>query len=195
MKTLACSGCGEIKSTSEFRERRDRKRGFSYKCRLCLNAYVRSRKFEPKTDGEKVCTKCRQTKPLLEFEVARKNKDGRFCHCKTCRHEYKMQRLNTVPETRIIENLRRRTRAFMKGNNKSYSTLSLLGCSAKKLRLYLESLFKEGMSWDNYGDWHIDHIQPFDKFDCTNPEHQKIVCHYTNLQPMWAKDNLSKGSK
>jgi hypothetical protein len=66
------------------------------------------------------------------------------------------------------------------------------GCSAEELKIYLESLFTEGMSWDNYGEWHVDHIRPVSSF--TAEEWQQIN-HYTNLQPLWAEDNLSKSNK
>ena len=80
---------------------------------------------------------------------------------------------------------------------KTQRTEKLLGCTIEKCKIYLESLFKEGMSWDNYGyrGWHIDHIVPCSAFDLTNIEEQKKCFHYTNLQPLWAKDNLSKGDK
>ena len=51
------------------------------------------------------------------------------------------------------------------------------------------------MSWDNYGEWHIDHIMPLSTFDLTNPDQLKEACKYTNLQPLWAEDNLHKSSK
>ena len=51
------------------------------------------------------------------------------------------------------------------------------------------------MTWKNYGKWHIDHIKPFASFDLTEPKQQKLVCNYKNLQPLWAKENLSKGDK
>jgi hypothetical protein len=52
------------------------------------------------------------------------------------------------------------------------------------------------MTWENYGSWHIDHIKPFTAFDdLTDPEQQREVCHYTNLQPLWAEDNLRKGGE
>ena len=73
----------------------------------------------------------------------------------------------------------------------------------KKLKRHLESRFEPGMTWDNYGNpngdhtdcWHIDHIIPCAAFDLTDPIEQKQCMHYSNLQPLWAKDNLMKGSK
>jgi hypothetical protein len=56
-------------------------------------------------------------------------------------------------------------------------------------------MFTEGMSWDNYGEWHIDHILPCSSFDLADIEQQKICFNYKNLQPLWAEDNLRKGAK
>lgn len=64
-------------------------------------------------------------------------------------------------------------------------------------KVYLESLFQPGMVWENYGNdgWHIDHVRPLSSFDLLDPVQFSQACHYTNLQPLWAKDNLSKGNK
>ena len=70
-----------------------------------------------------------------------------------------------------------------------------LGCTREDLTTHLEGLFQDGMTWDNYGDWHIDHIKPCSKFDLSTEKAQAECFHYTNLQPLWAKDNLSKGAK
>jgi hypothetical protein len=75
------------------------------------------------------------------------------------------------------------------------SVLNFIGCSVDYLREYLESKFKDGMTWENKGEWHIDHIKPCASFDITDIEEQKKCFHYTNLQPLWAKDNISKGCK
>jgi len=64
-----------------------------------------------------------------------------------------------------------------------------------ELRLHLERQFKDGISWDNYGEWHIDHIRPCAKFDLSKPEEQRACFHYTNLQPLWEKENVSKGAR
>lgn len=79
--------------------------------------------------------------------------------------------------------------------DKAYRTIELLGCSIQDARLHIEKQFKEGMTWENHGThtWHIDHIKPCALFDLTKPEEQKKAFHYTNLQPLWAEENLRKG--
>lgn len=79
--------------------------------------------------------------------------------------------------------------------SKSGSTVSDLGCSVYELKIHLEKQFTDGMSWENHGEWHIDHIRPLSSFDLTDRKQFLQACHYTNLQPLWAKDNLSKGKK
>jgi hypothetical protein len=77
---------------------------------------------------------------------------------------------------------------------KQDKTYDLLGCSKEDFIKYFESKFTEGMSWDKVGKFiHVDHIKPCCSFDLTQEEEQQKCFHYTNLQPLWAKDNLSKG--
>lgn len=98
---------------------------------------------------------------------------------------------------RIGKCQRGRIRELLVGKKKCAPTLKLLGCSLVELKTYLESLFQLGMSWENYGKngWHIDHIIPCAAFDLSKPEEQHKCFHYTNLQPLWAIDNLRKGNK
>jgi Prasinovirus endonuclease VII len=81
-----------------------------------------------------------------------------------------------------------------KGGKES-KTLDLLGCSLLEFKSWLTSRFQHGMSWEKYGKWHVDHVKPCSKFDLSNPQQQKECFHYTNLQPLWAKENLSKGGR
>lgn len=85
-------------------------------------------------------------------------------------------------------------RAAVGQPGKARPTVELLGCNAEDYRLYLEGLFEPGMSWENWGAWHVDHVQPLASFDLSDPEQQAQAFHYTNTQPMWADENLSKGS-
>lgn len=81
------------------------------------------------------------------------------------------------------------------GVNKSLSTEKLVGITMLELKKHIEKQFKKGMTWENHGKWHLDHILPLASFDLTDEEQQKKAFHYTNLQPLWAEENLSKHSK
>lgn len=78
---------------------------------------------------------------------------------------------------------------------KKESAIALVGCSLDELRRKLESQFFPGMSWANYGEWHIDHRKPCASFDLVDPREQATCFHWSNLQPLWALDNLSKGTR
>jgi hypothetical protein len=75
---------------------------------------------------------------------------------------------------------------------KSKKTAELLGCDIKFFRQHLENQFTDGMTWDNYGEWHIDHILPCCSFDLTLIENQKKCFNYFNTRPLWKKDNFDK---
>lgn len=108
-----------------------------------------------------------------------------------------LHRYRTNINHRIACNLRARVRQAIHKGRKSAATLSLLGCSVLFLRHYLEQKFVAGMSWKNYGrrGWHIDHIKPCAQFDLQKPAQQRACFHYTNLQPLWAFENQSKGGR
>ena len=91
--------------------------------------------------------------------------------------------------------LRNRINMALKRNSKSEHLKDVLGCSIKFFKEYLQKQFKRGMSWDNWGKWHIDHIRPCVSFDLSRPEEQARCFHYTNLRPLWAIDNLKRPRK
>jgi len=79
---------------------------------------------------------------------------------------------------------------------KKYKTTEqILGCSVEKARSHIEKQFLNGMSWKNRHLWHIDHKIPCASFDLTKKSEQKKCFHFSNLQPLWAKDNLRKGHR
>ena len=82
----------------------------------------------------------------------------------------------------------------IKKNYKRGSTVRDLGCTIPELLIHIESQFKKGMTWSNWGmfGWHIDHIKPLYSFNLSNKEKFLEAVHYTNLQPLWAKENLVK---
>jgi hypothetical protein len=116
--------------------------------------------------------------------------------------QYGKDYMKNNQNARLSNSLRSRVICALKsqGAGKKYKTEELLGCTLPELKRHLESLFLEGMSWDNWGrigseqkTWNIDHIQPCFQFDLSQPEEQKKCFNYKNLQPLWAFDNLSKG--
>jgi len=104
-------------------------------------------------------------------------------------------RIKTDIQYKLSSRLRSRLRRALQGNFKNGSAVTDLGCSIDELKIYLESKFQSGMTWDNWSfeGWHIDHIVPLASFDLTDRKQLLLACHYTNLQPLWAIDNLSKG--
>ena len=80
-----------------------------------------------------------------------------------------------------------------KGWSKTSKTQALLGCTFEEFVAHLQSKFEEGMTLENHGDWHIDHIKPC--ATATSAEELAALFHFTNLQPLWATENLSKGCK
>ena len=108
--------------------------------------------------------------------------------------EYKKHRYNTDIKYRLACRLRSRITRAMKVGSKSGSAVHDLGCSIPEFQAYIAGLFWPGMSWENYGKWHLDHILPLSKFDLTDREQFLKACHYTNIQPLWATDNLKKNA-
>ncbi len=118
-------------------------------------------------------------------------------HVKRRNRAYMKKRYIENPQYRVACCLRTRLHRTLADQEaiKSGKTIDLLGCPVGDLMKHLESLFEEGMSWENYGEWHIDHIKPCAKFNLTLAEEQSKCFHYSNLQPLWASDNMSKGAK
>lgn len=110
---------------------------------------------------------------------------------------YATAKRKTDPVFALVCLVRNRTFLALQKQNasKCARTLALLGCTAAKLCDHIQSLFAPGMAWENRGEWHIDHIIPLSKFDLRDREQQAAAFHYTNLQPLWAEDNLRKSTK
>lgn len=121
---------------------------------------------------------------------------GRAVRIAQRRKEYSVK-YNSDPVYTLNVKIRARIRMAIKKGAKTGSAVRDLGCSIQDFRKYIESKFQDGMSWDNWGvkGWHLDHIIPVSHFDLSDREQFKQAVHYTNLQPLWAKDNLLKSDK
>jgi len=113
--------------------------------------------------------------------------------------QYIKKRRQEVPIFRLISNVRSRFKSYLilKKINKENKTLELIGCSPQELRNHIEKYFRKGMSWENYGidTWHIDHIRPLSLAKSWDDIVRLKLMHYTNLRPLWAKENLQKSDK
>ena len=111
---------------------------------------------------------------------------------------YKKKRYKEDPVYRLLKNMRCGLCKVLSGKAKSSHTMEYVGMSPDELMNHLENKFTEGMTRDNYGKWHIDHIRPLASFDFTGPDREEqlhIAWSHTNLQPLWALDNIRKGAK
>lgn len=149
--------------------------------------------------ARKTSRKYKEEYSIKQKEYREKNKDKVAAYTRRYRKEsgYFERRYKEDAQYRLAYLLRRRLRNALKGNAKKGSAVTLLGCSIDELKFYLEGRFQDGMTWENWGThgWHLDHVVPLAFFDLTNEEHLQQVCHYTNLQPLWAKENISKGAR
>jgi hypothetical protein len=107
----------------------------------------------------------------------------------TLRHKKWLQK----ESNRLVHNQRTRICKLLRGERKYNSSKDLIGCTIDFLKEYLSNKFTDGMFWDNYGEWHVDHIRPCNSFDLTDLKEQQKCFHYTNLQPLWGSENCSKG--
>ena len=105
---------------------------------------------------------------------------------------YKRRHYNKNPLPQVIMVMLRRC---LRGNEKYCSSFSMIGYTPVELRMHIESMFSPGMTWDNYGDWHIDHIKPVSAFLNEGETDPSIINSLSNLQPLWAYENLKKGAR
>lgn len=182
---VACCTCNTDKPrTSEFFHRDKRVHdGLTLACKECR---LKSRRLYRERNLEKERLYSRTYMENFRITNPEKLKEQKY----TSERKRKQER----PELRARCNLRRRLAAIV-NQTRLHTTLQLVGCTLMELRKHLERQFTKGMTWENYGKWHIDHIKPCAKFDLTKADQQQACFHYTNLQPLWAIDNLRKSDK
>jgi len=174
-EVLSCKICNEEKHHALFANRGKQK---PYECKTCRNKRdIDKRNLDRDAYNKK------------QREIYNKNKDK----INETRRKTLQERRDKDPKYRAMMALH--CRLYIAVKEKKGKTLELTGCCKEQLITHLESKFTEGMSWENYGKWHIDHIRPCASFDLVEPEEQKKCFHWTNLQPLWAQDNMRKGAK
>ena len=214
-----CSKCGLEKEESEFyREnicnscRREYNRKYDKKYRKSVKRveylkkyyksdwYITYQKKYHKSgksleSSRKRSKKYRESKEGIEYYKEYQKKYRKSVQSKEYHKKYRDDRYNNDFQYKLSRVLRVRLSNALRGDFKSGSAVRDLGCTILELKIYLEERFKPGMNWSNYGKWHIDHKYPLSKVDLTDREQLLKVCHYTNLQPLWAEENIKKGNK
>jgi hypothetical protein len=193
MEKKVCSKCKEEKEVCEFGKDRTKKSGYKSQCKECVN--ITSKKYKLlnpdkiKLSRKKTYEKHFDIISIKKKEYERKNKIKDNLRRKNKYHSDPLYKLKV--------NLRRRILTYLNSKNiiKSNTTFNIIGCSPEFLKQHIEELFSNEMSWENYGlfGWHIDHIIPLSS--AKNESEFYNLCHYTNLQPLWAEDNLKKSNK
>lgn len=214
MTNRQCKFCSKTKQLNEFVS------DVSKRCKLCMKEYkhnwhmknrdrilaegaifrennrdklrvmYKNRNPEEKKASSRACYlkhKERRLKEMLDYRNNNKEKVAK-------RHS---DYIKNNPDARLRLNLRTRINQALKSSAKAGSAVKDLGCTIEEFKIYLENKFRDGMTWENKGKkgWHIDHIIPLSSFDLKNRKEFLKACHYTNMQPLWWHENLSKSDR
>jgi hypothetical protein len=192
-----CSKCNNTLEHSMFHKSKSSKDGLYCWCKPCYSAYIKIKRSEP-DESEKIKTKQaewysknRERVIKQQTDYANKNKNKVAEYRKSWRRNKMsnddLYRFSVITRCLISNSIRRR------GFTKRSKSWVILGCTWKEFHLHIERQFQPGMTWENRSLWHIDHRIPL---ATAESEHDIIrLNHFTNLQPLWAEDNLRKGAK
>ena len=194
-----CSCCKLIKFTDDFYANKAQKSGLQNDCKMCHNKSVRKwiDRNKAKHNQYNKTTKKRMrinNSELVNAELTKWRKSHVDLVRIYCRDAYKKRRESL--KFRLSCAIRGAIRRSFQGS-KPQKTFDMLGFGLEELKAHLESQFQSGMTWENYGEWHIDHKIPISAFNFDSPEQIdfKRCWSLENLQPMWARENMSKGAK
>lgn len=169
----------------------------SPQCKLYQKASRRKRMQDPEK-RKKVYERnerWRKDNPERWKEIVKQNYKRNKDSIIASNYKYTAKRRKVDKEYDLAIKLRGRFSKAIKKEYKSGSAVKDLGCTTKEFKLYIEAQFQPGMTWNNYGEWHLDHVIPLSYFDLTDRTQVQEACHYLNIQPLWAKDNLKKNNK
>lgn len=202
-----CTKCNVVKSHEEYHKHRSTQDGLTSQCKKCRCKHyredpqtkIRNRKWRIK-NSETCQQKFKEYYYTHKEELNRKNREkAKLPENRVIKNKRRNDRKKRDISYRLEYALRSRLRSAMKSiknGKRAGSAVRDLGCTLKELKSWLENQFQPGMTWLNwgYGDdkWHVDHIKPLHMFDLTDREQFLEACHYTNLRPLWQKDNLTR---
>lgn len=216
-----CSLCKEEQLIEEFRKDKTRKDGYHPYCKSCQKR-IRREAYNNNPVAREGDRRRHQTyyyesigkDTMLEYGQSGKGREqqkkyreseaGKIAEAKGRKQwylsgkgaRYHKEQYDNNPQFKLRHNLSARMRDVIRrhGGSKTASILKILGAPIEEVRTHIESRFQSGMTWGNYGEWHIDHTIPCDYFNLVDIEEQKICFHYLNLQPLWASENQKKNN-
>ena len=199
-----CTKCKISKEIIQFHKDKSTKDGLAYQCKLCAVNRAKNHYQENKEEKSQYQRNYYANNREMSLDSKKKYykenvvsitayKKVHATKYRVTRNAKEKLRRDTDILYRLNINLRNRIRKFFVGVNKSKSTLALIGCSVEQAKSHLEVQFKPGMSWENYGKWHVDHKYPLSL--AKSKEELEKLCHYSNLQPLWGGDNIRKSNK
>lgn len=206
MKIKICTKCKLFKPLEDFAKNNQQVSGYACHCKDCMNKYrkihsiqiAKSKHNWYKKNFKRLQQRKKEYREINKEQISnyrknyyQKNKKIEFKNANI----YRQNQYNTNISYKLLHIARTRIRLALRKLDKSLSTIFLIGCEIDYLMYHLQEQFKPGMSWDNYGEWHVDHIRPCASFDLSKPSEQRKCFHYMNLQPLWAGENRKKGSK
>ncbi len=199
-----CKNCLKFKEITEFFQSSKYKDKLYYRgeCKICTPLVKDNEKYKKSQQKYRTSDEYKEKRKVYrqldhikkhEREYEKLNRNTRNAH----KREIYKNRYHSDPIHKLIHLCRKRTCEMLKNKRwyKSNKFKQYIGCDLEFLKQHIESQFLPGMSWENHGvhGWHLDHRVPLDS--ATSPEELYKLCHYTNLQPLWAKDNLKKSNK
>ena len=204
MVTKICKKCNLNKLSTDFSKNKNQSDGLQMYCKICYKEYKKKYYLDNK---DMILKKSKQyyienqDAIIDRVKVWGDNNKSKVEQYKKNYVEKHRDEINQKMSARKKEDpilklkmlYRSKTNKILGSNRES--TFHLIGCSPQELKIHLEKQFKDGMSWENHGlfGWHIDHIIPLSSAE--SDDELKKLCHYTNLQPLWAKENIVKRNK
>jgi len=213
-KIKKCSKCNIARALSEFDKDKSKKDGYRPDCKICRSKekaqyyennkdkVLESQKEYYENNRQQILEYHKQYYVINKEKMSKQHKQYYENNKEKIFKQHK-EYINSNIQVKIGARLRQRLYQATKNNYKSGSAVKDLGCSIEELKLYLEKQFYphsetgEQMIWENWklDGWHIDHIIPLTSFDLTDRKQFLKACHYSNLQPLWAEENIRKSNK
>ena len=195
-----CTKCKLEKELCYFYKDKSTKSGLGSRCKECVKNCAKESQQNNKSFRKEYLKEYGKNNKNKILEKRRVYREENREYFKDYHRQYQVKRRKEDDLFRIKHNIRNRLwDAFKNKNWKKEGSERLLGATYNTVIKHIESLFVANMSWDNYGRcvegdcdnyWHIDHIIPLNT--ASTKEEMEELCHYTNLQPLWASDNLRK---